>query len=373
MRIVIAAPLPDPSRWSMNLYAERLAEFLKPVLSSDDSVEVFPSPSDFPKRSTGKLQRYCDQYWIYGRKLRRKNADIYHIVDHGYANLIPFLDRSKVVQTFHDALLLNLHERKLPVEWSPVTSILAQRYSFSKIRRAARILTDSDFSRGEFLSRASYPEEKITTVYLGIDKRFFIPVTERQKSDFRKKYGLEGKTVVLMAGRVDPHKNIEGSIRVLGKWMKDSGRDVHLVKMGSDLTPEQKYLCMTAGLKGRQNSLLNLPAEDLPLVYQSSDALLFLSWYEGFGLPALEAMASGVPVIASNRGSLPEICGGAAWIADPMNPEESVAALEQAFSDLKLRAERIDKGKKRAAQFTWEDMAARTYAIYTEVHRGMKK
>ncbi len=380
MRVLLLTPLPDPTRWSMQLYHEQLAAAMRPLLAPGEEVLTFPSPQETANWKTdlgsvpGKLKRYWQQYVRYGREAAKIPADIYHITDHGYGNLIPFLPENKTVVTFHDALLPNLAAKKIPVSKVPRTAVLAQNYSLSLMSRAACVMADSEFSKEEFLKYClGSRREKTVNVPLGL-RSFFLELEDLSaREELRRKMNIKG-IAVMAAGRNDPHKNMEGTARAL-RGLKDllGGEPVSLVKTGSDLTAEQKQLMASLGLLEDYRYTGSIASEDLPAVYRACDALAFLSFYEGFGFPALEAMACGLPVVASNCASLPEVVDEAGLLVDPSDEKAAARALFQVLRQVKLRQDLIDKGKKRAAGFTWEKTARAALQIYRGLHKSNKE
>ncbi len=369
MKIALLRPLPDPARWSMDLYLQELMRSLGPLMK-DGRLILFPSESDFASwqtdlsRKNGKRRRYWQQYVEYGTRLRHLKADLFHITDHGYAHLIPFLRNRKVIVTFHDALLPNLDEGRLPVRTRPAKAIWAQRYSLHCMRRAAGIIAVSEFSKKEFLKYCSVPDERVAVVHEGVSEIFYQKVSEEARLAFRKRWELGNKPVILLTGRVDPHKNVEGALETVYQLRTQHHLEAMILKIGSLFSEGQRELIRQFNLSSCVRETGSLPFSEIPLAYQASEVLLFLSWYEGFGFPALEAMASGIPAIVSNRGSLPEVAGDGARVLDPANLDRVSESVLEILTDGQRRLDLIAKGKKRAAQFTWKQTAAKTLEVY---------
>jgi glycosyltransferase involved in cell wall biosynthesis len=168
------------------------------------------------------------------------------------------------------------------------------------------------------------------------------------------------------------YKNLEGVIKALAVLQKTSVKDSVesspiLVKVGKGLTIEQRKLAQELGVATRIRELGVLNDEELQTIYWAADVLVFPSWWEGFGWPPLEAMASGTPVICSDRGSLGEVAGDAALIVNPEEPEEIAVAIARVLNEENLRRSLILKGMQRAKQFTWERAAEQTFEVYREV------
>jgi len=174
---------------------------------------------------------------------------------------------------------------------------------------------------------------------------------------------------VLYAGGVKPHKNLERLIRAFG-IVRSRGLDhLKLVLIGDDIS---KYAALRRAVHDLQlhqyvRFLGHLPEETLAVMYRLAAVLVFPSLYEGFGLPPLEAMASGTPVVTSNVSSLPEVAGDAAVLVDPYDPEAIADGIYRVLTDERLRRDMVHKGIARAGQFSWEQSVRRVRAIYGEV------
>ena len=208
------------------------------------------------------------------------------------------------------------------------------------------------------------PEERIAVVYEGVDHQLFRPVERR----------LVDSPYLLFVGSEHPRKNLVGLLEAF-RVLKGEGRfkDLKLVKVGRAGGAEAAF--RQATLKAVQDLNLStevifteyLPEEDLPAYYSGAECFVFPSFYEGFGLPLLEAMACGCPVVVSNRASLPEIAGGAAPAVDPSDAEGLAGAIREVLTDQGYRRELIKKGLARAAEFSWRQTAEATRRVYQEV------
>jgi len=256
------------------------------------------------------------------------------------ANLAPVLSSRNAV-VIHDAAAL-----RHPGAYSR-PYVEYQRRVLPWLARHARLLiTVSEFSRGELVEVLGAAPERITVIAPGVDERF---APEVDPTAARRRYAL-ARPYVLALGTPSARKNLAAlglAARALG------GRGIDLVVAGSDRT----YLRNPAdGLR----RLGYIAEEDLPGLYAGALALVMPSLYEGFGLPCLEAMAAGTPVVISPHGALPETCGGAALIADPGRAEEFADATLAASCDDGVRARLVAAGPARAAQFPWQRTAELT-------------
>jgi glycosyltransferase involved in cell wall biosynthesis len=257
------------------------------------------------------------------------------------ANLAPLALGSRNVVVIHDAAAL-----RHPEAYGRLYSAYQRRLLPAIARRAALVLTVSEFSKRELAELLGLPAERIEVVPNGVDERFS-PAADAAPA--RERLGLE-RPYVLAVGTASARKGLH----LLGEASRRLERaGTELVVAGSD----RGYLRGGDAVPGRRLGYVDDAL--LPGLYAGARALVVPSVHEGFGLPALEAMASGAPVVAAARGALPETCGDAALLVEP-EPAAFAAALERVTSDDALRERLTTAGLERAAGFTWERTARRT-------------
>jgi len=267
--------------------------------------------------------------------------------------------------TFHDAMTPKLRARELPVDAYPRLTMLGSRLNLAAIQRVAAVITDSESSRNDFLRFTDCDPGRVYLIPLGVAERFRPP----DGKDNGRGEGLDGRPMrILHVGHCGVYKNIEGILRSLPLLLARLGPRVVFVKVGGPFTRGQLALIDRLGIEQRVQHLGMVPAEDLPGVYADADLLLMPSFHEGFGLPVLEAMACGTPVVASNQGSLPEVVGEAGLLVEPTEVEQIAAAAERLLTGDRLRADLRKKGLERARAFTWERTARETLAVYQRVY-----
>jgi glycosyltransferase involved in cell wall biosynthesis len=293
-------------------------------------------------------------------------GDVNHVVDHAYGHLLYTLDPRRTVVTFHDAIGLKAHRGDLRGAQKPRHLRLAQRFNLAGLRKAAAIICDSESSRRDFLSYVEYPEAQTTVIPMGVDEAFF----RKPDGDARSHLGLARGPYILHVGHTRFYKNIPALFHVLAILTRTLRQEVKLLKVGEAFTPEQEKLAKELGVWDRVIHLGMIADDRLPDVYRCTDVLLFPSLDEGFGLPVLEAMASGVPVVASNRGSLPEVVGDAGILVDPKDHETMAKSIVAILDRPALREELREAGLKRARRFAWERTARLTLEVYRKVHQS---
>ncbi|MCA9564886.1 MAG: glycosyltransferase family 4 protein, partial [Myxococcales bacterium] len=233
-----------------------------------------------------------------------------------------------------------------------------------------RFAAISEATREDIYTFLGVPREEIPVVYNGLDHDRFRPQEARDISTTREKYGLSGR-FLLFVGSINPRKNVANIYRAFGRLQSHPElRDVHLVMAGADAgygADEINRAFEAVPDKSRIKFLGHVPLEALPPLYGAAEALVYPSFWEGFGLPILEAMACGGRVITSNTSSMPEVAGDAALLVDPHSHEAIAEAMLRALSDTDLRANLVSAGLRRAAEFTW----SRTIAEYLEIYRTL--
>jgi len=356
--------LPGAQRISSEVYAGELTSALHRVSTSDlELAHCMPREPlrRIMPRSAGRLAGYGDHYISYPWQARNERADVHHVVEHGYAHLALSLAAERTVVTFHDAMLMKLEARELPVSAYPRMSMLANRLNVAGLSRAARVITVSEDSRKDLLRFTGCDPARVRVIPEGVSKRFR-PGT----CDLPRPPGAPAR--ILHVGHCGFYKNMEAVLWALPAIARRLGRPVELVKVGGRFTADQTALISRLRIGDQVRHLGMLPEEELPRAYRSADLLLMPSLHEGFGLPVLEAMACGTPVVASDAGSLPEVVGDAGLLASPTDIDGLVDAAVRVLTDPLLREDLRRRGIDRARTFTWERTAAATLDVYRSVY-----
>ena len=291
--------------------------------------------------------------------LRRERVTLFHAPHY----VLPRLVSCRSIVTIHDCIHL-MFPQYLP-------NRLAFRYAKTSMamaaRHANRVLTVSETSKRDIMKFFGTPAEKIDVIYNAFDERFAADPDEEAVDRVRERFQLH-HPFVLYAGNVKPHKNLERLIEAF-HLVRSAGLDLKLVLIGDEIS---KYAALRRAVHKYQlhphvRFLGYLPEETLAILYRLAGVFVFPSLYEGFGLPPLEAMASGTPVVTSNVSSLPEVTGDAAVLVDPYNPSAIAEGIRRVLTDRSLSDELRRKGLARARQFSWETSVRRIRDIYREV------
>ncbi len=236
-------------------------------------------------------------------------------------------------------------------------------------RRAAAILTLSESARHDIVRRLGVPAARVHVVGAAAAPGFR-PVTDpAEQARVRARYGLTGP-YILYVGTIEPRKNLVRLIQAFAR-LKAAGLPHRLLLVGQPGWKDAPIYAEVArlGLTGQAVFTGYVPEADLPALYTLAEALAFPSIYEGFGLPVIEAMACGTPVLTSRSSSLEEIAADSALLVDPFSVEAIAAGLARLHADPALRADLARRGARRAAAYTWERASAATLAVYAQVGR----
>jgi glycosyltransferase involved in cell wall biosynthesis len=288
--------------------------------------------------------------------------DVFHSPDH----VFPACKKIPTVLTIHDLAFLLYPENYTRINRAYLASMIPQ-----SVKNAAKVVTDANNTKEDLMRLLQVPEGKIQVIHPGIESTFH-PVPRDEGNEIRIKYHLP-ESYVLYVGTLEPRKNIASLIRAYAKVRKNEGVSQGLVICGGLGWLYQDLFKLVREL-GLQNEIIftgHVPNEHLPAIYSGAELLVYPSIYEGFGLPVLEAMACGTPVITSTVSSLPEVAGDAALLVNPYDVEELASAIEKVLSDSELRTKLITKGLERARLFSWEKTARETLAVYQEVGQGL--
>jgi glycosyltransferase involved in cell wall biosynthesis len=292
--------------------------------------------------------------------LQRAQVDLFHAPHY----VLPPLTPCRSVVTIHDCIHLRFPQY-LP---SRIAHTYARGSLWIATHRASRILTVSEASKRDILSFFNVPESKIDVIYNAIDERFWEPPPPDEIERVRERYQLHAP-FILYAGNIKPHKNLERLIEAFHTLKKRGFDEVKLLIIGDEISryPTLRRAVHRHQLHKHVRFFGFVQDKTLAILYRLAGVFVFPSLYEGFGLPPLEAMASGTPVITSNVSSLPEVVGDAALLIDPYQSDAIADAMERLLTDTALREDLRCRGLARARHFSWERSIARVRQIYDEV------
>jgi len=343
-------------------------ELLRALLDLKEEVEfvAYVKPGSLRDGALDEWKSYTQLRWVEAGRLamrwrgRLDRLDLYH----GTNFKMRTSGRYGGVVTVHDLWLDRYPQYS--------TKFFGQRASFRRTKRTAwrarRVLTISEHSARDIESLYGLPRNRIAVIPCGVSDGFKPMHDAENLAGFRQRLALPTDRFILFVGGADPRKNHATFLKACAKRLdRLAGYSLVLVGDVYHRFGNMKETARSLGLERQVVCTGRLPIADLRRLYACADLFVFPSIYEGFGMPVLEAMACGAPVITSNRTALPEVAGDAAVLVNPEDADELAEAIVRVLETPALRAELKEKGFKRAKEFTWERAARLTLALYREL------
>jgi len=380
MRIAIDARMGD-TRGGIGVYIRELISHLADV---DKKNQYFVIVN---KHGDGSFIPSADNFTILVSSITRKH---YFIKDLWNLFFLPFLLKAnnidiyfnpryvlpifkgniKMVVTMHDMIAI-----LYPEIWPGISGFRIRNYIKYSSQRADIIITISSWAKKDIVRILNVPKDKVKVIYCGINKKLFksIPDLSLQRL-VKRKYGIR-KKFILTVGPLGTRKNHDRLIdaySILPEYIRE---DYQLI-----VTGEKKGTYNNLLTKASKTCLANdivftgfVPEKEMPMVINAASLFVFPSLYEGFGIPLLEAMACGTPILASNVSSIPEVVGGAALLFDPYNINEMANAIDRAVTDKDLRQKLVQRGFERIKKYSWENTAKEILGVFDEVCNVKKR
>jgi len=307
-------------------------------------------PISYKKYSVGEIVKF-------GRQIRKERVDLFHEPHY----TLPIGLRDCSVVTINDMIHVRFPE---------FFSVAQRGYAYAMIRHAVAhsriVIAISEFTKNDILRSFKVKEEKIRAIPLGVGTEFRPGRENALLDQFRQKFHLQNE-YILYVGNTKPHKGI-GTLLEAYKGIRSSN-ELDLVFVGGSVMQDpilSQQIDQLGGAAGIRD-LGRISSDDLISAYNGARCLVMPSLYEGFGLPVLEAMACGTPVVSSDAGSLPEVVGNGGLMFKAGKSHELMGVLQDLLRDPRLKNELIQKGLERAQRYTWRNTAQRTLDVYEEI------
>ena len=367
MRVGIDARLMYYSPGGIAEYTKRLVQALA-RLEGDEEFVILHSRKDarqdlvdaprFRREKLWTPSHHRLESWTLPLELRRLGLDILHSPDF----IPPTSNSFRSVITVHDLAFL-LYPHFLTEESARYYGQIDQA-----VRRADHIIAVSESTKQDTMQLLGVPERKISVIYEAANPIFRQMDREEARRRLSEEFDLP-EHFVLFVSTLEPRKNITTLLQAYYQLIDDYKLPHKLVLAGRKGWLFDDVFATVSKLKIEDDCFFlgRVPVEHLLYLYNTADVLVHPAFYEGFGLPPLEAMACGTPVVASNVSALPEVVGDAGLLADPNDVEELEVAMYRMLTDNDLRASSIERGLKRSALFSWERAARETLQVYREV------
>src|SRR5579862_9816273 len=329
--------------------------------------EIGALPSNFRAVPLLASDRSVAGYREFRNALQELKCDLVHI-----PNLfsVPRMLPCPYVMTVHDMLEHMSRAREQSGFWRSLYFQMTKRV----LAGAARIFAVSNFTRNEIEKLFEIPSDRVEVVYNAIDERFLHGHASAADRDLIARRYQVTYPFLLYAGRISPHKNVVRMIEAFSALKAELEKseaypNLKLIIIGDDLSgnPDLRRTVVRSAVQNDVRFLGFVPIEVLRIFYDEAKVFVFPSLYEGFGLPPLEAMAHGTPVVTSNVSSLPEVVGNAAVLVNPENVFEIMRALHRVLLDKALRERMRERGYQQVTRFSWEISVRRVLDVYRQV------
>jgi glycosyltransferase involved in cell wall biosynthesis len=286
-----------------------------------------------------------------------KDCDLLHVPHFN----VPLLHRGPLVVSIMDVI----HLRSTKYRYKLSSLLYAWPMLKAAARKADHIITVSNYSKTQIMETLGTPASKISVIHCGVGAQFRQNVNEKESEAAAQALGTD-RPFLMYVGNLKPHKNVITLLRAFAQLRQRKTFSHSLVIVGDDPRWKRSVVeeCVRLGIRDSVIFLPYVSLELLPRLYAAADLLVMPSTTEGFGLPVLEAMACGTPVVCSNAASLPEVAGDAALYFDPASHEELAERIELLLQSNSLRAALRSKGLQRAKQFTWDEFARKHLDLY---------
>ena len=383
MKIGIDARFVGPSGTGLGKYAEKLIENLKKI-DSKNQYFIFLRKANWDYLKIGKNFKkiLADVPWYsiseqvkLPKIFEKQSLDLLHVPHFN----VPILYRGKFIITIHDLIHHQFSESSVTTKNPLIFKIKRFGYRFVinyAIKNSKKILVPSNFVKNELIKTFGVNPQKITVTYEAAEEEYF-------QSQDKDKPGLEklqtgfggkprGQPFIIYVGNAYPHKNLEKLLEAFKFLTRNQKPETRNLKLALVCSRDVFWQRLQERIKeqglGDQVALTSyIPANELSAIFRQAKAYVFPSLSEGFGIPGLNAMAAGLPVICSNIPTLKEIYGNAALYSNRHSPEDMAAKIQEVITDQQLRTDLVEKGREQVKKYSWQKMAQETLEVYQQI------
>ncbi|GMT45498.1 MAG: glycosyl transferase [bacterium] len=338
--------------------------FIKP----DEDNNIFEKTDNFKFAELGGGPYPLWEQFALPKAAREEGCDILHCT----SNTAPLNPGIPLVVTLHDIIYLeSISLFKKSGTWYQKFGNMYRRYVVPRVvKKSDKIITVSEFEKKrikEFFG-FSAEDDRLVAIYNGVSEHFRKIDDQKELQRVKQLYHLPDRFLFFL-GNTDPKKNTKGVLKAFSDYLKKTGDDMFLVMLDYEQNALEKLLTEIGDKELISRIILTgyVINTDLPAIYNLCNVFLYPSLRESFGIPMLEAMRCGAPVITSNTSSMPEVSGSAACVVNPFKPEEITAGIEKILSDEAYRKDIIERGFRQSAKFSWKNMAKQILELYETV------
>ncbi len=368
--LVLFRDFVEDKRTSMDVYGDRLEEGLAHCGGTAFRVNRFqPTPlwqERALNRPPGVWNMRLSRYLAYPIQARSRQGAVNHVLDHGYAHLLHALDPRRTVVTVHDLIPYLTWHGRIDSPGGQAHRPVLSEFSLRSAKRAAKVVAVSESTRDDLVDHLGFEREKIAVVYNAVPDSYH-PFDCEQRRLARGQLQLPHSDKLVLITGWQHYKNHETCLEVF-RGLRNESRGLTLVRLGRNARAWEES-CRQTGVQDVLG-IERLPAERMVMLYNAVDLLLFPSAYEGFGWPALEAMACGTPVVASDAGALREVVGDGGITADARDVASLVGAAREALFNDAFRDDLVARGLRQAGRFSTRRWIDAMSEIYREIHRS---
>ncbi len=339
--------------------------FIKP----DDDNRIFEQTANFKFVELGGGPYPTWEQFALPKAARREGCDILHCT----SNTAPLNPGMPLVITLHDIIYMeSISLFKKGGTWYQKFGNMYRRFVVPRVmKKSDKIITVSEFEKNRIKDFFGFPadDNRVVAIYNGVSEHFRKIDNQKELQRVKELYHLPDRFLFFL-GNTDPKKNTKGVLKAFSDYLKKNGDDIYLVMLDYEQNALEKILTEIGDKELINRIILTgyVINTDLPAIYNLCEVFLYPSLRESFGIPMLEAMRCGAPVITSNTSSMPEVSGGTAYIVNPFKPEEITAGIEKILSDETYRKDIIERGFRQSAKFSWKNMAEKVLELYETIY-----